>query len=340
MHIVGLDLGKRKSQACVALEDGTIVVERRLSTTKEALASFFAPFAPARILVEASTCAEWVARHLESSGHTVIVGDPRFAPMYARLDKHIKTDKRDAQGLKEALRLQAFQRAHRRADWARDLRAQMLVRANLVRARARMVSQVRSLLDARGLVVASCPVEMFLRRLEEVAVDQSIGALVLPILAQIESLNVAIAEQDAELEQTAATHPVARKLDAVVGVGPITALAFVCAVEDPKRFKNARELASFFGFVPREYSSAEKVRRGATTKTGDTMTRTYVIQCAWGVLRSKRPEVAGLRAWAQQVGERRGRRIAVTALARKLVRIMFAMWRDDAEFDPAKLNQL
>jgi transposase len=339
MYIVGLDLGKRKSHATVGDKDGQIVASQRIVTSKESFATFFAPYTPARILIEASTAAEWVARHLEMLGHTVIVGDPRFAPMYAQFDRRIKTDARDARALFDANRLGAFHHAHRRSDERRDLRARLLVRAGLVRTRTRMAVQLRSLLESRGIIVAACDVENFTAKLEGLDVEPGVGLAILPVVAQIDLLNTQLAEIDEELEILAALDPVAHRLDDVVGVGKITALAFVAAVDDPKRFENARQVASFFGFVPRENSTGQREHhRFGSTKTGDTLTRSYLVQAAWNIRRSKKPEVEGLRAWADEVERRRGAKVATNALARRLVRILFALWRDGSTFDLSKLK--
>ena len=119
MNIVGLDIAKRKAQACVTTEDGTIVDERSIVQRPEELSAFFSKYPSSRILLEASTSAEWVARHLELLGHDVIIADPRFRLMYAAGDKKIKTDRRDARALAVALRVGAFRRAHRKSDEAR-----------------------------------------------------------------------------------------------------------------------------------------------------------------------------------------------------------------------------
>ncbi len=87
-----------------------------------------------------------------------------------------------------------------------------------------------------------------------------------------------------------------------------------------------------------ENSSGEKVQRGKTTKTGDTLARTYLVQASWCILRSKNADVSALRSWATGIAERRGKKVAVTALARRLVRILFAMWRDDSPYDATKLT--
>jgi transposase len=151
------------------------------------------------------------------------------------------------------------------------------------------------------------------------------------------ALNDTIEELDVELATTAQANPVAVRMDEVTGVGVLTALAFIVAIEDPSRFENARQVASYMGFVPRESSSGEQLHRGRTTKTGDGMARAYLVQAAWSIYRSKRPEAAPLRLWMAGVEARRGKKVAVTALARRLVRILYALWRDGSRFD---VNQL
>src|SRR6266511_3751621 len=112
MDTIGLDLHKRESQLCILAEDGT-VQERRIVTSRERFTAVLGNRLKARILIEASTESEWVAQHLESLGHEVIIADPNYAPMYATRTRRVKTDKRDARSLAEALRLGAYRAAHR-----------------------------------------------------------------------------------------------------------------------------------------------------------------------------------------------------------------------------------
>ncbi|MGH9888834.1 MAG: IS110 family transposase [bacterium] len=137
---IGLDLHKRESQLCILTVDGELV-EQRIATSRGRFTEVFGARAPARILLEASTESEWVARHLESLGHTVIVADPGFAPMYATRSSRVKTDKRDARTLCEALRLGAYRAIHRASDAQRHVRAELAVRDALVRTRTRYVAQ-------------------------------------------------------------------------------------------------------------------------------------------------------------------------------------------------------
>ena len=122
MEIIGFDLHKRESQLCRRHPDGRISDER-IPTTRARLTATFGGLAPARILLEASTESEWVAAYLEQLGHTVIVADPGFAAMYATRSKRVKTDKRDARTLCEALQLGVYRAVHRASDAQRHLRA-------------------------------------------------------------------------------------------------------------------------------------------------------------------------------------------------------------------------
>lgn len=115
MDTIGLDLHKRESQLCILTSDGELI-ERRIATTRARFTEVLGARPRARILLEASTESEWVARHLESLGHEVIVADPGFAPMYATRSRRVKTDKRDARALCEACKLGAYRPIHRVSD--------------------------------------------------------------------------------------------------------------------------------------------------------------------------------------------------------------------------------
>jgi len=126
------------SQICILKQDGEII-ERRVRTERERFAAVFKAHPGARILIEAGTESEWVARCLEELGHQVIVADPNYAPMYGQRHRRVKTDRRDAQALAEACRLGAYRPAHRTSEAQRHVRWQIAVREALVRTRARSI---------------------------------------------------------------------------------------------------------------------------------------------------------------------------------------------------------
>ena len=120
------------------------------------------------------------------------------------------------------------------------------------------------------------------------------------------------------------------------GVGPVTAVAFRATLDDIARFARPGQVAAYLGLVPREHSSGERQRRGAITKAGNTRVRWLLVQAAWGLWRDRHAAALPLRTWAQRLAARRGKGIAVVALARRLAGILFALWRDGTTFDPLR----
>jgi len=121
-------------------------------------------------------------------------------------------------------------------------------------------------------------------------------------------------------------------------IGPITASAFVAALDTVSRFERAGQVTSYLGLVPREHSSGEKQRRGRIVRSAHPHLQSLLVQAAWRLSRPASAETAGLRAWAQALTQRRGKRIAMVALARRLARILFAMWRDETEYQANRIR--
>ena len=334
MEHIGFDLGKVNSQLCIITATGELI-ERRISTNRESLTKLLGSRAPAHILIEAGTESEWVARHLESLGHEVIVADPNFAPMYATRSRRVKTDKRDARTLAEAARLGAYRPAHRTSDKQRHIRAKLAVREALVRSRAKYISLIRALLRRDGLRIAAGTARCFSVRLADLATTPELRTEISPLLDLLHSLNAQIKQADEELVQLVSEDPVIRRLTTVPGVGPVTAVCFVATLDDVTRFPDARQVRAYLGLVPTEYSSGERQQRGRINKAGPNRARYLLVEAAWSILRRRSPATADLYRWATAIRERRGTKVAVVALARKLAGILFAIWRDATEFQPS-----
>lgn len=338
MNIVGLDIAKRKAQVCVTTEDGTIIEERSIVQRPEELSAFFARYPGSRILLEASTSAEWVARHLESLGHDVIVADPRFRLMYAAGDKKIKTDRRDARALGVALRVGAFRRAHRKSDEARTLALKVKLRAGLVRTRTRLIQQVRAACEYEGVILEQCSTRLFTDIVLETRMRDDLTNAIEPTVLQIASIQEAIEVVDAQIGELAETDATVARLKSVRGIGALTATAFRAALDDVERFESAKEMTSYLGLVPSQNSSGDaKSRLGRITKTGDGLLRSYLVEAAHLIMSRRSPD-SPLKRWALSIAARRGKKKAAVALARKLARILFAMWRDGSDFDAEKTN--
>lgn len=337
MDMIGMDLHKRESQLCILGEDGT-VTERRILTSRERLTAALGERAPARVLVEASTESEWVAQHLEQLGHEVIVADPNYAPMYATRTRRVKTDRRDARALAEALRLGAYRRAHRVSAERRHVRAELAVREALVRTRTRYVSIAKALVRRDGLRVGGSEAHRAAKRIAALDLSTTLAAELAPLFDVLEPINAQVVAADRRLAALVATDPVAARLATAPSIGPITASAIVATVDDITRFRTAHQFEAFLGLVPGERSSGEQRRIGRITKAGNSRARYLLVEAGWRILRSKAADTAALRAWARPIIARRGTRIAVVAVARRLAGILFAMWRDGAPYDARRLR--
>jgi transposase len=333
MDHIGIDVHQRESQVCILTAEGELL-ERRIPTTPAAFADLLRPHAAAKILLEASTESEWVARCLEQLGHTVIVGDPNFAPMYATRSRRVKTDRRDARALCEAAVLGAHRAAHRLSDAQRHVRARLAVHDALVRTRTRYIALIRALLRHQGFRLRSGQAEHIASRVRELPLPDRLRSEVAPLLAIIPPLNRQLTSTDRAIAHSTRRDARVQRLQTVPYIGPVTAAAFVAALDDAARFRDAHQVAAYLGLVPRELSSGDTQRRGRITKTGNVRVRWLLVQAAHSIRRSRDPRLAPLAAWATQIAARRGKKIAPVAVARRLAGILYAMLRDHTDYAP------
>ena len=332
MDHVGIDLHKRESQICIETELGE-VIETRIRTERDRFAAVFGGRPRAKILIEAMTESEWVARCLEDLGHEVVVADPNFAAMYATRSRRVKTDRRDAVTLADACRLGAYRPAHRASDRQRHVRAELAVRDALVRTRVKCVALVGALLRRHGVHLPSGNVDGFVARVERQSMPEGQRLEIAPLIAMIRTAHAEIEAADARIAAIAASDPVIHRLRTVPGVGPVTATAFVATLDTWERFAGPHQVEAYLGLAPSEKSSGERQHRGGITKAGNSRARWLLVEAAWAILRSRRDDTEPLRRWAQRVALRRGMKVGIVALARKLAGILYAMWRDGSTYE-------
>lgn len=330
-----IDLHMRYSQIRIVNTEGTVVRDRRIVTSRDRFAEVFDGWGPMRILVETGTESEWVAQALEAAGHEVIVADPNYAPMYGERTRRVKTDRRDVAALAEANRRGWYRPAHRCSAPQRETKQLLRGRRFLVQTRSGAVSLLRSLLRQDGYRLASGSCETVPARVTRLALPGGLHETVAPLCRQIATLTTEIHALDARLHTRTASDAIVARLRSVPGIGLIVATTFRAFVDRHERFDHAGQVSAAVGLVPREDSSAERRQRGHITKAGPRELRSLLIQAAWVCWRT--PRSAPLRTWVERLAARRGKRIAVVALARRLSRILFALWRDGTTFDAMTL---
>src|SRR5258708_23631297 len=326
MEHVAIDLGGRESQVCVRSPDGQIVEERRIRTDR--IRSYLEKRGPSRVIVE--TCAEAfsVADAVKAVGHEVRVVPSTMVRALGVGDRSTKTDRRDAQKLSEASCRIDLPSVHIPSQLARERKTLCGMRETLVSARTQIANNVRGWVRTRGMRVPSGTVATLPMRGREL--PDPLPTYVERNLKALESLSEQIVEADKELEQLAKQDPTCRRLMTVPGVGAATAMQFVATLDQAERFPSAHTLESYLGLVPGASSSSDRQHRLSITKAGSPRMRSLLVQCAWAARRTRGAHP--MAAWAHEIEKRRGKRIAIVALARKLAGILFAIWRDGSVY--------
>ena len=189
-----------------------------------------------------------------------------------------------------------------------------------------------------GLRVASSEPHLVANRISALELSDTLAAELVPLFPVLGPINEQIAAADRRIAALARTDPTVALLATAPSPGPVTASAIVDTADEIGRFKSAHQFEAFLGLVPGERSSGEKRRIGRITKAGNSRVRYLLVEAGWRILRSKGADTAALRAWALTIATRRGKRIAVVALARRLAGIVYAMWRDGRAYDATRLR--
>jgi transposase len=332
MNHVAIDLGGRESQICMRSSDGKIVAEDRWPT--RSLGKYLQKLPRSRVVME--TCAEafGVADAARAAGHEAVVVPATLVRALGVGARGLKNDVRDARNLSEAsCRMSSLPTVHIPTQVSRDRKMSCGMREALVGSRTKLVNTVRGWL--RGQATTPLPrgaVETFPGRVR-VAMkkrDRELPACVERQLKLIDSMNEEIVTADRELEVLAKEDVVCKRLMTVPGVGPLTAVRFLAAIDEVGRFPDAHAVQSYIGLTPGEYSSSDRKRNTSITKAGSRELRWCLVQAAWCAqrMRSQQPMVV----WAKKIAERRGKGIATVALARKLAGILYAIWRDGSTY--------
>jgi transposase len=321
---------------CEITEGG--VIERGVLRGLSQLETRLGPAAPpARVAFEACREGWYVAERLSAWGHEPVMVDTTRVKQLGIGQHGRKNDRIDAEVLATALLSGRIPQAHILSPARQRLRLELAVRRSLVATRARYVTSIRGMVRAHGGAIPTCRTSDFLDKLQSVALDQPAQQLIEPLRASLEVLTRQVAEVDLRIEQLCEEEPVIRRLMTVPCVGSVVAAAFVSVIDDAGRFRNAHQVESYLGLVPSEDTSAGRRRLGGISKAGNSYLRSLLVEVSWTLLRKKDGDP--LARWARQLARRRGPRIAIVALARRLAGVLWAVWRDGTVYDPQQLGR-
>jgi transposase len=331
---IAVDLAKNVFELAVSDRPGRVRERHRLPRAQ--FLRFFAQRDAATVLLEACGSAHYWGRELQGMGHQVVLLPPHAVRPYVVRNK---TDRSDAKALLEAARNVELHPVPVKSVPQQALTALHRLRSTWLAARTARINTLRGLLREFGIVIP-IGARQVLPRVEALLEDADSGiphalrSAVAEVCTEIRQLELRIDDLERQLQALSKETAVVERLRTIPGIGLLTATALVAFVGDVQRFPSGRHFASYLGLTPREHSSGTSRHLGAISKRGDRYLRTLLTHGARAVLwHSKRLEHPGrLRAWALRLETLRGHNKAAIALANKLARIVWAVWKSDVPF--------
>lgn len=338
---IAVDLAKSVFQVAVADAEWRVMSRQRLSRGQ--LLRFFGERQPCLVVMEACGTAHFWGRWLGSLGFTVRLLPPQYVRAFVRRNK---TDRSDADALLEAARSADLAAVPVKSEQQQALLSLHRLRAAWLASRTARINTVRGILREFGVNIPRGARRVTTAVEAVVDAESSLVPVTLhPVLrqacAEIRELQRSMEQAEAELERLAAEVPVVGLLRSIPGIGLLTATALVAAVGDVLRFPSGRHLASWVGLTPRERSSGHVRHLGGISKRGDRYLRTLLIHGGRSLLAAAR-RCGGhdrLRAWGLEVARLRGHNRAAVAVANKLARLCWALWRHGDRYEGRPLQQ-
>ena len=333
----GLDVGGRRTAVCVIDAAGKIVWRGMVDTHPEMIDAALERFKGMldKVGLESGPFTPHLFRSLATMGYRMICMDARRAADAIK-SRRIKSDKGDAWALAEMLRTGWFTSVHVKTVDSHRLKALLGARDQLVKVKRSLGNQVRGLLRPFGIKL---PSRVGAKKFDEAAYeatrhDPMLHAAVRALLEALASIDAQQALLDEELNELAKRNEIAWLLMSVPGVGRITALAFIAAIENVERFRRTRDIGAYLGLTERRYQSADTDVGMGISKQGDAMARHYLYEAANVLLTTVKKRFA-LRSWGLKLIKTVGPKRARVAVARKLAVLMGRMRKDGVHFEAA-----
>lgn len=335
--LAAVDIAKEIFEVGVSDRPGHVALRRRLP--RVTFLEFFAQLPRATVVMEACGSAHHWARRIEELGHVVVLLPPQYVRPYVMRNK---TDRTDVDALLEAFRNEQIRPVPIKTVTQQVIATLHRLRSGWLADRVRSINALRGLLRELGFFIPEGRKHV-LPEAWEIIQDHRRGLpdALKPSLAalceEIASLSTRIEDVEAQLEALARQIPLIARLRSVPGIGLLSATALYAFIGDPSRFPSGRHMASFVGLTPREHSSGLRRFLGRISKRGDAYLRMLLIHGARSVLwHAKRMKHRDrLRSWALNLERKVGHNKAAAALANKLARISWAVWKNDRNFEIA-----
>ena len=332
-HYAGIDVSLESASVCVVDATGRIVREAKVASEPEVLTAWFRGLgiSLSRIGLEAGPLSQWLYAGMREAGLSVELLETRHV-RDAFKAMPVKTDRKDARGIAQLMRLGWFRPVHCKSLPAQETRALLTARKLVQSKRHDLEMSVRGILRGFGLKVGATTPRTFEGRVRELVGGHP---TLLTVMEALLTARAALGEQLQRLEKRvrslARDDQRARLLMSAPGVGAIVALTYVAAIDDPGRFRSSKNVGAHFGLTPKKYQSGETDVTGRISKIGDAGVRTALYEAA-NVILTRPVRGSSLKSWAARLAARAGMRKAKVALARKLAVVLHRMLADGTSF--------
>jgi len=336
-HYAGIDVSLECSSVCVVEVNGRILREAKVASEPEALIAWFrsSGFDLERIGLEAGPLSQWLYAAMREVGLAVELLETRHV-RDAFKAMPVKSDRNDARGIAQLMRLGWFKPVHCKSIGAQETRAVLTARKLVQSKLLDVENHLRGILRGFGLKVGKTTKLSFARRIRELAANHASLETIAEALLSIHAVLLREFKAFEKQVRSMARHDAkTRLLMSTPAVGPIVALTYAAAIDDPARFKSSKQAGSHFGLTPKKHQSGETDRSGRISKIGDASVREALYQAAHVMLTKPTKGCSELKGWAMRIARRAGMNKAKVALARKLAVILHRMLANGTPFNPA-----
>jgi len=336
-HYAGIDVSLESASVCVVDASGKIVREGKVASEPAALISWFGAIGLrlARIGLEAGPLSQWLYAAMKEGGLAMELLETRHVRT-ALATMPVKSDRNDARGIAQLMRLGWFRPVHCKSIGAQEIRAVLTAR-KLAQSKLRDVeNSLRGILRGFGLKVGKTTNRSFGGRVRELVVNhESLQMIAAALLSVHAVLLRELKTFERRVRSLARSDANAKLLMSAPAVGPIVALTYASAIDDPGRFKSSKRVGAHFGLTPKKYQSGEIDYTGRISKIGDASVRTALYEAAHIMLIKPIKGCTALKSWAMRIARRSGMKKAKVALARKLAVILHRMLANGTPFNAA-----
>jgi transposase len=333
-YYAGIDVSLEQSSVCVLDGDGKIIREAKVASEPEALTEWFGDLglAMTRIGLEAGPLSQWLYAAMKQAGLAVELLETRHVRT-AFKTMPVKTDRKDARGIAELMRMGWFRPVHCKSISAQETRAILTTRRFLDSKLRDIEMSLRGMLRGFGLKVGKTTPTNFAERVKELVSGHPNLQVVADALLAVREVLLREFRAFEKRVRTMARHDErAKLLMTTTGVGAVISLTYAAGVDDPARFENSKQVGAHYGITPKRYQSGDTDYTGRISKIGDKSVRTALYQAAHIIL-TRPVKASALKSWAMQLAKRIGMAKAKVALARKLAVIMHRMLVEGKPFD-------